>query len=183
MKEIEVKILEIDQKKIERLLRNLKAEKIFDGPVSTIFYDFPNHSIQKRKDLLRLRKKGSTTVFTYKVATKKSKAKVMDEYEVVVDDFSTMQQILANLGLSPQLTVHKKRTSYLLGSTHVDIDCHCDAFSFIPPFLEIEASDIKTVYTMVKTLGFHPKQCRPWSFLDVWKYYEKKQKKKSSSIK
>ncbi len=56
MQEIEVKILEIDRKKIEKTLTDLGAEKIFDGGIQTIFFDFEDGRIVKAKDVLRLRK-------------------------------------------------------------------------------------------------------------------------------
>ena len=56
MKEVEVKILEIDGKEIEERLTSLGAKKILDSDIQTIFFDFHNGKIMKAKDVLRLRK-------------------------------------------------------------------------------------------------------------------------------
>ena len=55
MKEIEVKILGIDRRKVEQTLTGLGAEKVFDGEIQTFFFDFKDGRIIKAKDVLRLR--------------------------------------------------------------------------------------------------------------------------------
>ena len=56
MKELEVKILEVNRKKVEEILASCGAKKIFDGDIQTLFFDFKDGTIIKAKDVLRLRK-------------------------------------------------------------------------------------------------------------------------------
>ena len=66
MREIEVKILEINRKKVEETLTDLGAKKILDSDLQTIFFDFKDGRIIKAKDVLRLRKDENKTELTYK---------------------------------------------------------------------------------------------------------------------
>ena len=56
MQEIEVKILEINRKRIEKKPKEINAKKIFDGTIETLFYDFKDESIIKAKNVMRLRR-------------------------------------------------------------------------------------------------------------------------------
>ena len=50
MKETEVKILEINRNIIEQTLTAQKAQKIFDADITTIFLDFNDKRIQRKKN-------------------------------------------------------------------------------------------------------------------------------------
>ena len=174
MKEIEVKILDIDRKKIEKKLRSLGAKKIFDGRIDARFFDFKNMPVKRAKNHFRLRKEGNTTKLTFKVHVSKKKAKINKEYEVEVSDFETMKAILELLGLHVWKRMTKRRISYMLKGTRFEIDRYAGKYSFIPEFLEIEAKDIKTIYRYAKLLGFRKEDCRPWTASDLRKYYARK---------
>ncbi|MEM0466502.1 MAG: class IV adenylate cyclase [Candidatus Thermoplasmatota archaeon] len=174
MKEIEVKILEIDKQTVEQKLLSLGAQKIFDGLIVTVFFDFPDHRLTKNKNLLRLRKKGSKTLLTLKQSVHDISMKVMQEYEVEISDFENMKTILEYLGFQQLLTVHKHRISYKYNNILCEIDIHTDEFSYIPPFLEIEAETKTSIYECARKLGFNKADCKPWNFYDVVQYYSKK---------
>ena len=177
MKEVEVKILDIDRKQAEKILVSLGAKKVFDDEVTTTIYDFPNKSIKTAKDLIRLRKLGKRSFLTFKKFIEHSQLKVRQEFEVEVSDFNTMHTILLSLGLWPEYQIKKHRTSYHLNDVHFDIDKHVDEYGFIPEFLEIEATDVKTVKKYVTSLGYTRSQCKAWGFSEVINYYKKKQKR------
>ncbi len=42
MKEIEVKVLNVDKQKIEEILTQLGAKQTFDDEITTYFFDFKN---------------------------------------------------------------------------------------------------------------------------------------------
>jgi len=175
MKEIEIKVVEIDRKKVEGDLATLGAAKTFDGDVETWFFDFEDHTITRAKNLLRLRRIGEKTDLTFKKFEESQPAKVRDEYEVSVSDFETMCLILESVGLISTWRMEKHRTSYVLKSgVEVDIDKYVGEYSHIPDLLEIEGEDVETIYLHAKLLGFQPEDCRPWTTFDLIEYYSGK---------
>jgi len=179
MLEIEAKIIGIDKKKIEERLRKLGAHKVFDGIIDANIYDFPNKSIQSRKELLRLRLEGKKAVLTYKArakGTSDKQAKQRNEYEVEVSDFRTMQKILEHIGVQSEGKSHhyvKHRTSYHLGKTHIEIDTLTLPVQ-VPTYLEIEAPSIKEIQRVAHLLGYGPEDCKAWTMRDVLVHYHKK---------
>ena len=176
MKEIEAKILGIDRERCEKTLYMLGAKKTFEGEIQTTFYDFSDKSIERTKNLLRLRKVGEKTFLTCKKYVQNKNAKIRKEYEIEVSDYKTTDIILQFLKLITLFTVKKHRTSYVLNDVHFEFDTHLDKYAFIPVFLEIEAQNITTLYKSAQQLGFIKDDCKPWSFFDVVEYYTKKKK-------
>jgi len=175
MKEIEIKIIEIDRKKVEDSLATLGAAKTFDGDVETWFFDFQDDTITRARNLLRLRKIGDETVLTFKKFVESHSAKIRNEYEVSISDFETMCLILESLGLISTWRLKKHRTSYTLKSgVEVDIDKYAGEYSHIPELLEIEGEDVETIYLHAKLLGFQPEECRSWTTFDLIDYYSGK---------
>jgi len=175
MKEIEIKIIEIDRKKVENKLATIGAAKTFDSDVETWFFDFRNDTISRAKDLLRLRRVGDKADLTFKKFVQSQSAKVRSEYEVTISDFETMRLILESLGLTSTWRMKKHRTSYTLKSgVEVDIDRYAGEYSYIPELLEIEGNDVETLYSHAKLLGFQPEECRSWTTFDLIDYYSGK---------
>ena len=171
MKEIEVKILNVDKKKITQVISGFGAEKIFDGEIRTTFFDFGDSRMSKAKNVLRLRKSAKRTLLTFKTILSKEAAKEADEYEVEVSDFQTMKKILEALGLSTSGNIQKHRTSYRLNNVHFDIDRLEKELSYVPTYMEIEAENIDLIYKYAELLGYSAKNCLPWSTEDVINYY------------
>ncbi len=174
MQELEVKILEINREKVERKLVELGAQKIFDGDIRTLFFDFNDDRIQKAKDLLRLRteEKGKIEL-TYKKVQKTKIVKQAQETSVEVSNFEATQQILKYIGLYATEDMLKHRISYKLDNARFDIDLFLGNYEFIPEFLEIEAENIETIYKYVELLGFKANDCLPWSTEELIQYYSK----------
>jgi len=174
MKEVEVKILEIDRQKVEAKLRMLEAMKTLDDDVETLFFDFTDNSIAKAKNLLRLRSIGNETELTFKKFVESDSAKVRVEYNVSVSDFEAANSILQSLGLVPTLRMKKHRISYLVkNSVEVDIDKYTEQYAHIPALVEIEGPDIPTIHSQAKLLGFEPEQCKSWTTFDLIDHYAK----------
>ena len=171
MQEIEVKILEIDREEIEHRLTTAGASMSFNGEMLAIFFDSPDKAIAGKRDLLRLRKEGDKPVLTYKKFVGKGEAKIMEEYETTVSSIENTTQILAMLGYSPTRRTRKFRTQYDLGKTHVVIDDYQDNLSAIPPFIEIEAPDMASLYSAVEILGYQASDCKNWNTFDLMKHY------------
>jgi adenylate cyclase, class 2 len=177
MNEIEVKILEIDRKKVEETLTSLGAKKIFDSDIQTIFFDFPDSKIVKAKDVLRLRKEEGKAELTYKKVHATQTAKEADEYSVDVSSLEETRKILENLGLRETENMLKHRISYKLDNVRFDIDRYMENYSFVPEFMEIEAENNDLIAKYAELLGFKPKDCLPWSTYDIVKYYSAKKEK------
>ena len=176
MKETEVKVLNVDQKKIIEIISRFDAQKIFDGEIKTTFFDFADARISKAKNVLRLRQAGQRALLTFKIILSKESAKKAEEYEVEVSDLQTMKKILESLGLSETGKIQKHRTSYRLDKVKFDLDTHENELSYVPTYLEIEAENIDLIYKYAELLGYSVKDCLPWSTEDVINYYSTKGK-------
>ncbi len=176
MKEIEVKIMEINKKEIINKLKKMGAKKSFDGIIQGEYFDFPNNKLDKNKELLRLRTAGEKVFLTYKKKEKKeSKVKCCEEKEIEVSDYNILKEILLQIGLMVKKeTLKKHRVSYSLGKTHFEIETPIGEYSFIPPFMEIESNSVENIYKYAKLLGYDEKDCFNWSGNDVIKFYKKK---------
>jgi adenylate cyclase, class 2 len=176
VKEVEVKILEIDRARIEKTLLSLGARRIFDDQIQTIFYDFPSGSIVKAKSVLRLRKNGDTIELTYKKVRFTQIAKTAEEYSVEVSNLETMKKILENLGLVPTEVTQKHRVSFLLEGARFDIDRYLGDYGYVPEFMEIEAENTNLIKKYANLLGFSQDKCLPWSTNDIVQYYSSRKK-------
>lgn len=174
MKEIEIKILEINRPAVEAKLKSLGAKKIFDEKMHTLTYDFPDGSIAARKMLIRLRSEGKETVLTMKEPSAERKRIIREETEVVVSNFADTHKILTALGLLVKFDLLKKRTSYRLGSARFEFDRFLNDYSYIPEFLEVEVQQEKELEKYVQLLGFKMKDCTEMIFPDLVKYYRSK---------
>ncbi|MFH0860415.1 MAG: CYTH domain-containing protein [Candidatus Altiarchaeota archaeon] len=173
MRETEVKILEVDRKKIEKKLAQLGAEKVFDGEVFAVYFDFRDRRIEKSKGTFRLRKVGDRSYLTFKEFVEHDSMKVRQEHEVEVSDFDKVKHMLESLGMASWLTTKKQRTSYKLGKVHFELDLYSQPYDSIPEFLEIEAEDDETLLKYVKLLGFKKSECKPWTLLDLAEHYSR----------
>lgn len=173
MREIEIKILEIDREEIEKKLISLGAKMVFDDEIHAIYYDSADNSIRKSRGALRLRKEGGRSVLTFKNYVENIDAKVREEKELEVSDFNTMRSILESIGFSAWLEMKKHRTTYEHEGIHFELDKYHDEYEYIPEFLEIEGTDIETIHKYVELLGFKKQQCRPWDSMQVAEYYAK----------
>lgn len=171
MKEIEVKILEVDPQALIRRLEELGAEKASESDLEALFFDFPDGSLELARNLLRLRRSGDLCWLTFKGYVPDSSAKVREEWEVSVSDFSLARRILEALGLRARLRILKHRISYRLDRASLAIDQHKEEFTRIPPLLEIEAPSVEDVHAVARLLGFTPEQFRPWGVSELIAHY------------
>jgi predicted adenylyl cyclase CyaB len=171
MTEIEVKILEVDPEALARKLDELGAEKASEAELETLFFDYPNGSLGKGRNLLRLRRSGELSWLTYKGYLADPGAKVREEWEVKVSDFGLARKILEALGLQARLRILKHRLTYRLERATLAIDRHQEEFARIPPLLEIEAPSVEEVRAVARLLGFSPEQCLAWDFAQLLAHY------------
>ncbi len=176
MEEIEIKILDVDRKKVLEKLALLGAMKTFDGEIYAVFYDYADNSIRDAKGTMRLRKVGSRSYVTYKEFVENERAKIRSEHECEVADFDEMRNILRSLGLLEWMDMRKRRTTYELPGVQFELDKHIDQYSYVPEFLEIEAKDLDTLYKYVAALGYKKEDCKPWTIIELAQYYSEKKR-------
>ena len=99
MKEVEVKVRDIDKAKVIEKVEALGAQKIFTGWVVDFRFDTPERDLSKQGKALRIRQKGKYFYLNLK-GKKKSVDNIIDRNEigVKISNFKTMHRILTDLG-------------------------------------------------------------------------------------
>lgn len=173
MKEIELKILEVNSVELEKKLKKLGAE--FHGEIflDEKKYDTPDLKFKHEGSLLRVRKNGDKTTLTLKINRGHSTdiADIRDEYEVMVSDIGIMHDILSNFGFEVADEAQKYRKIYELDGVEIVIDRYIGRYSFIPELIEIEGPTEKAVLDMAIKLGYKKEDCRPFTFLQLRSHY------------
>lgn len=85
-------------------------------------YDLPGEVLRKRKELLRLRKYGSSWKLTHKSGGKTGRHSSRVELETGVDDGKKMDAILRGLGYSPSFRYEKFRAEWKDKTGNVVVD-------------------------------------------------------------
>jgi adenylate cyclase class 2 len=85
-------------------------------------YDLPGGILRARKQLLRLRKYGSTWTLTHKSGTTRGRHSSRLELETVVADGKMMDAILRGLGYAPTFRYEKFRAEWSDGKGAVVVD-------------------------------------------------------------
>ena len=85
-------------------------------------YDLSGRTLQKRGELLRLRKFGNEWVLTHKAKGKMGRHKTRIETETRVADGKKMDGILRALGYEPTFRYEKFRTEWTDNKGHVVVD-------------------------------------------------------------
>lgn len=147
MIEYEVKILDIDVPTITNVLEQLGYIRQKEKTFCRIIFDT---SPADENKWVRLRTDGDVTTLTYK----NFRANAIDgveEVEVHVDNFDACKQLLSLAGLQSTSYQENRRTDFvgLAGSVQINID----TWPGIPPYMEIEGSNVAEVKATVKSLG------------------------------
>ena len=167
MSEVEVKVIEIKKDEIIRKLEELGAKKVFEKDISALSYDFEDNRLAREHSYLRMRKIGDDAFITYKKLNSQERAKDMEEIEARINDFETIHRILLAMGMKAYADKAKHRTEYVLGKVKFEIDEYAD----IPPYLEIEAPDIDTIYEYVHRLGLPENNVKSWTSKEMFEHY------------
>lgn len=168
MKEIEVKVIEINKEEIEKKLIEFGAKKIGEYDIESIIFDTKNKDLSKKQNLLRLRKKGKNYL-TFKGTPKFNVAKTVEELEVEVSDFELTKKILEQSGFIASNVAKKHRITYKLKNSLIEID---DYF-FIPVFLEIESPTEIELEEIINLFNFDKNKVKTWNGFDLLKHYNK----------
>ena len=170
MREIEVKILEINKSAVLKHLKKVGAKKEFSGKVKSIYLDYADRRLMKKGAVVRLRKKGIVSQLTLKTPRKHAKAKVMNETELAIGSVEQMQAVMKELGLKPIRTFEKIRESYVRKGIRYELD----KYPGIPWFLEIECQKMADLNRALKELGKKIEDTNSWNTWDLFRFYGKK---------
>ncbi len=148
-KEIEVKILNIDRKKIRSKLKELGARVIHRAVIlNEVYFDLPGKKHQFSS--FRLRSRGKRAFLTIKFKKLDDHFNIADEYETEVSGFALMKNMLQLAGFTIFRERQKIREEYVCGRVKVEID----EYPGMKPYLEIEATNKKNIETFLKRLGY-----------------------------
>lgn len=176
MLEKEIKILEIDEKKIIKILEDIWAKKTFDGFIHDIYYDFPSdgkNKMELNNRIFRVRKKWEIHLYTIKrKRTTKNEwwekwYKIADEWEREITNVESFTKVLENYWMIKVREKKKHRISYSLDSIEFDIDKYDD----IPILLEIEANSIEEIEKYIKLLKLENHIKKDFGSRWLYEYY------------
>jgi adenylate cyclase, class 2 len=170
MKEIEVKVIEINKKNVLKKLKELNAKKIGEYNIEAMLFDDINKTFSKKKNLIRLRKKNNNAYFTFKGKETKGFSRQAEEIEFSVSDFKKAKLFLEKIGFKHYSFTKKHRITYKLKNALVEID----EYANIPVFLEIEAKSEKKIRELINLLELPLKNVKTWNSFDLFNYYDKK---------
>jgi adenylate cyclase class 2 len=163
MKEIEVKILNVDANRIRNILKRNKAKLIM--PKNKQTNAFFGNKLTKKHGVIRLRKNILGNMLTFKSKLKVVRGhKVMDEYSVKIDNFENAKKGLELAGLKQFGWAEVIRDDWKLEGCLVSIM----TFPKIPTYVEIEGSE-KNISKVAKLLGYSKKEYYPRSILNKYK--------------
>lgn len=165
--EKELKILDVDRKKLVKKLKKIGAKKVFKGQIHDVYYDMNNDYLAAEKKRVRLRKKWANQLITMKKNLQNPEIKSCHETEFHVSCHKMIHDMFAQQGLYPQREKKKKRISY----TYKGITFDIDMYKGLPTLLEIEADKKEKIYKWIKKLGLQKKTTANFGSRGLFKFY------------
>lgn len=163
MKELEVKVLNIDVLKMEEKLKSLGAKLIAkEVQVNTLIDSKDNYIESNLSSYMRIRETKSLltgdTKLTLTMKKNISKDGIRENLEISTDisDKEAMLEILKSLGYIVKEEGTKERISYQLNGVRFDID-KWDERTYPYPYMEIEVGDEDQLQAIIDMLNI-PKE-------------------------
>jgi len=159
MKELELKILNINKRKIKEKLNKLQAKLILKQTLFQEWYfEIPGLTQEEREFYsLRLRTEGKKSFLTAKNQSKIQKEDrryhINKEIEIEILNVQNLKKLLNLLRFNIFRQREKTREIYQLGRVKLAID----QYPKIAPYMEIEGPSKKNIIEIVKKLGYSPK--------------------------
>ena len=121
--EVEIKFRVDELRALTRRLRTAGFRQITPRTHEwNTLYDLPGRALQKRGDVLRLRKYGDEWLLTHKARGKVTRHKSRVEIETKIADGDKLEKILRSLGYAPVFRYEKFRAEWSDGKGHVVVD-------------------------------------------------------------
>jgi len=166
-KEIEAKFKVATFAAVRRALRLAGAKRLGCAIQTDRYFDTASRVLLKADSGVRMRlskppKTGASgrscrdshVLLTFKGPAKKgSRAKIRSEFQVRLADPAAVEAVFAQCGLKPVLTIQKRRESFRLGKTLIELD----ELPLIGRFVEIEAAGEKTIDKVRRMLALPDK--------------------------
>jgi adenylate cyclase class 2 len=167
--EVEIKFLIADRKALEEKLRaNGFREKTPSTHEMNTLYDFPELSLRKKGELLRIRDFGGKWKITHKAKGAAGKHKSRRETETSVGDGKQLAAIFESLGLKPAFSYEKFRAEWTDGKGEVVLDR-----TPIGEFGEIEGEP-DWIDHAAKLLGVSETQYITGSYAELFSQFKKR---------
>lgn len=143
-REIEARLLEVDDKVFIEKLKSKNATFVGDWVQIRKLYDF---TPKKQNSWIRLRTNGETSTLTIK-EIESDKIDGTKEWEITVSNFDTTAEILEKLGYKTRSTQENRRIRYMLDNVEIDIDF----WPRIPTYVEFEGNSEEDIKNVCKKL-------------------------------
>jgi adenylate cyclase class 2 len=144
--EIEIKFLNVNIKKMQKLLRDAGAK--LESPMKLMRRWIFKWEADKTQQYIRVRDEGDKITMTYK--SFKDNKKYPVEIETTVGDFDHAVAILDAGGIKKYAYQETRREKWTLDNAEICID----EWPWVEPFIEIEADDEDTCKAVAKKLGY-----------------------------
>lgn len=173
MKELEIKVLNIDLEEVEKKLKDLNARLISKELQINTLIDSNERPIKSYLDgYLRIRESKDlvnnieSTTFTMKKNIQNKALRENIEYNSKIESKDTMLEILKELGFDKISVGHKERRSYELNGARIDLDTW-DKDTYPHPYLEIEVQDESELDRIIDLLDLPRENVSTKSILDL----------------
>lgn len=159
MKEMEIRIVNIDVDVIRTKLFSLGCTKVKEENQINLIYDFPDKKLLNNKGYARIRivenliNNKTTNYMTVKKLLSSEKYKIMEEHETEILSSQAGKNILESLGLCLIQEIKKYRESYKFKDTLIEIDINQKDFCPFP-YIEIESCYEAQLKKVVSLLGY-----------------------------
>ncbi|MEK7431800.1 MAG: class IV adenylate cyclase [Cyanobacteriota bacterium] len=156
MKEIEVKVLNIDKEAVKEKIAAVNGILVKKEFQENYMFDFENQMFEKKGGYVRIRKATSfldnkeKITITSKELISKDKFKISKEIEFKSYEFENAKLFLESLGLIKFRLDEKFRESYQLEEGLIEID----TWAGIPTYLEVEADSEEKVQIILEKIGY-----------------------------
>lgn len=157
IKELEVKILNIDLDEMEEKILGLGGKLICHEYQENIIIDKENLEIQQANNYMRIRKTKSLLdgsedqTLTFKKSISNDGIRINQEINTGVENYNSLIEIFSSLGYSIISRGYKTRKSYKLNKLRFDLDVW-DKETYPNPYMEIEVEDEEDLKNIIREL-------------------------------
>lgn len=175
MRELEVKILNIDLNQMEEKIKKLGGKLIAKEVQVNTLIDSKDKYIEKNLDsYLRIRETKSILedsikyTLTMKKNVEREAIRENIETNIDISDREAMIKLLENLGYFVYQEGYKERTSYILEGARLDLDTW-DKDTYPYPYMEIEVKNQDDLEQMINKLSISKENISTKSILELRK--------------
>jgi predicted adenylyl cyclase CyaB len=129
MREVELKAVVDDLAGTRKRLERARAKLVFEGRLLDRRYDVESHELSERDEVLRVRRYeapgSSKTYLDWKGPTEiQDVYKVREELSTLIEDFASLEQILARLGFIVAMEIDREVAQYKLGGATIRFETY-----------------------------------------------------------